>query len=110
MEYKVIALSVSGRGNKIFRAGDIVTENNFPEGNAARLVHEGFIKPVGKLPKPIEFSVKSEEEFAKPIDKMQPEIRAYEDITVKELREITGISDPKKKKAALYEAYEKALK
>jgi hypothetical protein len=109
MEYKVIALSVSGRRNKIFRAGDIVTDKNFPEGNATKLVEEGFIKPIGNMPS-VEFVIKPEEEFAKPIDKMQPEIRAYEDITVKELREITGISDPKKNKASLYEAYEKALK
>ncbi len=44
--YKVIALSVGGKGNKIFNSGDIVTELNFPEGNAAKLVEEGFLEPI----------------------------------------------------------------
>lgn len=44
--YKVIALSVGGKGNKIFNSGDIVTELNFPEGNAAKLVDEGFLEPI----------------------------------------------------------------
>lgn len=42
--YKVIALSVGGKGNKIFNSGDIVTELNFPEGNAVKLVEEGFLE------------------------------------------------------------------
>jgi len=42
--YKVIALSVGGKGNKIFNSGDTVTELNFPEGNAAKLVEEGFLE------------------------------------------------------------------
>lgn len=44
--YKIIALSVGGKGNKIFNSGDIVTELNFPEGNAAKLVDEGFLEPI----------------------------------------------------------------
>lgn len=45
-QYKVIALSVGGKGNKIFNSGDTVTELNFPEGNAAKLVEEGFLEPI----------------------------------------------------------------
>lgn len=50
MEYKVIALSVGGLGNKIFKAGDVVTERNFPEGNAAELVEKGFLSPIEDRP------------------------------------------------------------
>lgn len=42
--YIVIALCVGGLGNKIFNEGDTVTEKNFPEGNAEKLVEQGFLK------------------------------------------------------------------
>lgn len=48
MEFKVIALSVGGSGNKIFRLGDTVTENQFPKGNAEILVAKGFLELVKK--------------------------------------------------------------
>jgi hypothetical protein len=38
---KVTALS--GKGNKIFRSGDVVKESNFPEGNWKGLVSGGYI-------------------------------------------------------------------
>lgn len=43
MKYTVIALSVQGKGKKIFDAGDIVTEENFPEGNVPGLISSGFL-------------------------------------------------------------------
>ena len=43
-EYKVVALSLSGRNNRIFKSGDIVNEDNFPEGQAEQLVNQGFIE------------------------------------------------------------------
>lgn len=46
MTYEVIALSVGGKGNKIFKFGEIVTEAQFPNGNAAELVEKGFLKAV----------------------------------------------------------------
>lgn len=46
MKYRVIALSVGGRGNKIFSAGDIVTAENFPPGNCPELVEKGFLEPI----------------------------------------------------------------
>lgn len=46
MEFKVIALSVGGSGNKIFNHGEIVTENQFPKGNAEILVAKGFLELV----------------------------------------------------------------
>lgn len=38
MQYKVIALSVGGLKNKIFNSGDLVTEKDFAEGEAEKLV------------------------------------------------------------------------
>jgi hypothetical protein len=45
-KYKVLALSVSGKGKKIFESGDTVTEENFPEGNAEALVKTGHLKRI----------------------------------------------------------------
>ena len=42
-KYIVKALAVSGKGNKIFRSGDEVNENQFPEGNAEKLVKSGHL-------------------------------------------------------------------
>lgn len=49
-KYRVKALSVGGK-NKIFNYGDVVTENNFPDGNAEKLVEQGFLEVVGKTDK-----------------------------------------------------------
>lgn len=46
MEYKVIALSVGGLGNKVFKHGDIVTELNFETNTAQKLVDGGFLEPI----------------------------------------------------------------
>lgn len=46
MKYIVIALSVGGAGKRIFHAGDVVTERDFPEGQAPELVEKGFLKPI----------------------------------------------------------------
>lgn len=42
-KYKVIALSVGGLGNKVFKLNDEVSENNFPKGHAEELVKKGFL-------------------------------------------------------------------
>lgn len=49
-EYKVIALSVGGRANKIFSAGDTVNEDHFIPGRAEELVEQGFLKRTGEIP------------------------------------------------------------
>lgn len=46
-QYKVIALSVGGRANKIFSAGDTVNEDNFIPGRADELEKQGFLKSIG---------------------------------------------------------------
>lgn len=45
MEYKVIALSVGGRFNKVYHNGDIVSDNCFEVG-AKELVNQGFLQPI----------------------------------------------------------------
>jgi hypothetical protein len=49
-EYKVIALSVGGRANKIFSAGDTVNEDHFIPGRADELVEQGFLQRTGEIP------------------------------------------------------------
>lgn len=49
-KYKVIALSVGGRGNKIFKAGDVVTAADFPDDNADKLVDQGFLMVIDEEP------------------------------------------------------------
>lgn len=46
MTYKVIALSVGGKSNRIFTAGDVVTADAFPDGHAEKLVEQGFLQVV----------------------------------------------------------------
>jgi len=43
-KYTVISLTVGGLANKIFNYGDVVNEDNFPKGNAEKLVQQGFLK------------------------------------------------------------------
>jgi len=40
-KYRVIVLGVLGINNKVFKAGDIVYDYNFPEGNAQKLLADG---------------------------------------------------------------------
>ena len=44
-EYIVKALSLSGRGNKIFKAGDIVYDYDFKAEHLPKLINDGFISP-----------------------------------------------------------------
>ena len=43
MKYTVLTLSLSGLGNAMFKAGDVVTEANFPSGRTKELVEQGFL-------------------------------------------------------------------
>jgi hypothetical protein len=45
-QYRVKQLWLSGKGKKVYRSGDLVTENSFPEGNLAILLKEGRIERV----------------------------------------------------------------
>ncbi len=44
--YKVISASLGGLSNKVFKAGDLVTEKNFSKGNAIKLVEQGFLEEI----------------------------------------------------------------
>lgn len=48
-QYRVKSLSVGGRGNKIFRTGDVVNENQFPEGVADKHVVSGHLELIGEV-------------------------------------------------------------
>jgi hypothetical protein len=43
-KFKVIAGGVLGLNNRLFKAGETCTEKNFPEGNAMKLVDDGFLE------------------------------------------------------------------
>ena len=47
-KYKVNVLGLQGRGKKVYRAGEEITETQLPEDNAKELVKKGFLVPVGK--------------------------------------------------------------
>jgi len=66
--YKVIALSVSGKGKKIFSAGDVVSENDFPTGSIQSLLKGGYIQLIEKA------KVVSEKpiEVVKPVEAVKP--------------------------------------
>tara|TARA_R110002020_G_scaffold82386_2_gene203998 strand:- start:52 stop:240 length:189 start_codon:yes stop_codon:yes gene_type:complete len=50
-KYKVKALSVGGKFNKIFSVGDVVTDENFED--AKLLVEKGFLLPLSEGKKPV---------------------------------------------------------
>lgn len=43
-KYIIIPLACSGKGNRVFKNGDIVDENKFPIGAIPELIEKGFIK------------------------------------------------------------------
>jgi hypothetical protein len=45
-KFKVVCLAVSGVRNAIHRSGDVVFENNFPEGNAEKLLKSKHIQEI----------------------------------------------------------------
>jgi len=48
-KFKVIALSVGGKGNQVFKAGDVVSSDNFNDAKA--LVDGGFLAEISELKK-----------------------------------------------------------
>jgi len=47
-KFKVKALSVLGRNNRIYNAGDNVDESKFPVGRVDELVEKGFLEAILK--------------------------------------------------------------
>ena len=68
-QYKVKALSVGGSNNRIFKSGDIVTSDCFPEGNTTKLVEQGFLTELdseeNKMTKEQKAEAKKAEKLAK---------------------------------------------
>lgn len=56
MQYKVIALSVGGKYNKIFSSGDIVTAESF-EADINDLVKQGFVMAIEAEKKAVKVEV-----------------------------------------------------
>lgn len=88
MKYKVIALSVSGKGKKIFSARQIVDGKEFHSGSISELISGGFIEPYGKAEsakpdnKP---SVASEAKTASGNDDDKVEAPSYDDFYVRHI-------------------------
>ena len=61
-KYKVIALSVGGLNNKVYKTGDIVTEECFPKGTIKKLVEQNFLveTEVSKNAKIVEKNIKKD--------------------------------------------------
>lgn len=53
-KYKVISLAISGRNNKIYRSGDLVTAKMFPEGRLQELEKQGHLKLIDTDQPPID--------------------------------------------------------
>jgi len=107
MQYQVDCLAVSGKGNRIYTPEDGVIDGSKFE-NVDELVKSGKLKRVGKnvvIEKVDDEKPNQTKEVFKKASDEETEKKSYEDITVKELREITGITDPKKRKADLYKVY-----
>lgn len=43
-QYEVIPLSLSGKGKRLFKNGDIVTENDFAPNSIPNLIATGFLR------------------------------------------------------------------
>jgi len=103
--YEVIALSVGGPNNKIYRSRDIVREDNFRPGRAEELVTLGFLRPL-----PEDKSPESTDDQAPKAEAPQiapaPGIPALADITPKEIKfrlDLKGVTYNKKaNKETLY--------
>lgn len=91
MRYKVKALNVGGKGNKIFKSGDEVSEKNFPPGAVEQLVAQGFLEPIAEVTAPVEEKkdpapAANTQVVAPPADEKKPKEK-YEDISMKALKE-----------------------
>lgn len=98
--YKVITIAVSGKGNKVYRSGDIVTANllNYP---AEEMVKGGYLKPLDgeekEVEKPVEQTsqedaapdTESSEEktvlFTVELDGKEKEVSSAKDLTKKQI-------------------------
>lgn len=113
-KYKVISLGVSGTGNRFFGHGEVKDESCFS--NVDELVKSEHLELVNdqeqeeQEKREVEHQDQDVPDEQSPLDLLNDASSAsdkkdYGDITVKELREITGETSPKLKKQDLYEMY-----
>lgn len=86
MRYKVIALSVGGLGNKVYRFGDEVTEGNFPKDRFAEILKGGFLEPIGGVKASEKVTETKTNEFKLDNVFTKTEKKASEDITASEIK------------------------
>lgn len=84
-EYRLIALSVGGLGNKVFHKGDgqRIFEGNFEPGHAEELVRKGFLEPAD------EAEEAGEEPASEPVDPEVTEEEAGEEEPAEDLSKYT---------------------
>lgn len=96
-KYKVIALSVGGKHNKIYHSGDIVTEDKFHDGEAPGLARKKFIEPIGHTLKDeapegaenkgeIKVDLREEKPFGKKVETDNENDFTIEDVDIKDLK------------------------
>lgn len=83
---KVVVTDLSGKGKKIFKHNDTVTEDSFPEGKFDKLIAGGFIKETVEEANTIEVSETVEilEEGKQPENVTSIESISHEDLNSKE--------------------------
>lgn len=95
---KVISLAVGGTGNRIYKFGDTVNEQNFPIGNFDRLIADGHIKEDGTEPEEVA-ALSTTDKVVPGIDDVS-KTQMIKDLTVAEI----GF-DEKAKKEVLYDLW-----
>jgi len=92
-EYRLIALSVGGLNNKVFRRGDgqRIFEHNFEPGAAEELVKKGFLEPAEKSG---EKPASEPDEEVTSEEKMTSDFSEYSVKELKKMLEEKGISFP----------------
>lgn len=92
-QYKVVTIAVSGKGNKVYRSGDIVTANllNYP---AEEMVKGGYLKPLDDEEKEVEQTNKTPDAESSEgktvlivveIDGVEKEVSSAKDLTKKQI-------------------------
>jgi hypothetical protein len=109
--YKVIALSVGGKRNKVFASGDIVREKDFPEGAFPALVLNGFLEPIESEESPVLVIVDDQDEDEDPKKEGDPaEVKEEAPVIVNELeKKSSEESEVKKEEEELNPALEKLI-
>lgn len=105
--YQVACIAVSGKGNKVFKYGEKVTEDQFPRGNAEALVKSGHLVNLSEtVEAPVVEEINVEDSQAPEMNHDEVEKLPYKEITANQMRELLGVDrDKKMSKKDLYEVY-----